>query len=94
MAVDRLANLPAGADAFLDANIFIYTFGRQSNECRDLLRRGATDEVFGITTLEVIDEVTHRLMLESSLIFPPRVYQRNRFSPARQHSADRSSLAA
>jgi hypothetical protein len=92
MAVDRLANLPAGADAFLDANI--YTLGGQSNECRDLLRRGATEEVFGITTLEVIDEVTHRLMLESSLIFPPRVYQRNRFSPARQHSADRSSLAA
>jgi predicted nucleic acid-binding protein len=63
VAVDRLSNLPAGTDVFLDANIFIYTFGGQSNECRDLLRRCATEEVFGITTLEVINEVTHRLML-------------------------------
>ena len=53
MAIDRLANLPAGADVFLDANIFIYSFGGQSNECRDLLRRCATEDVFGITTLEV-----------------------------------------
>jgi predicted nucleic acid-binding protein len=63
MAIDRLVNLPAGTDVFLDANIFIYTFSGRSNECRDLLRRCATEEVFGITTLEVIDEVTHRLML-------------------------------
>lgn len=67
MAIDRLANLPAGADVFLDANIFIYTFGGRSNECRDLLRRCATEEVFGITTLEVINEVTHRLMLTEAV---------------------------
>jgi predicted nucleic acid-binding protein len=67
MAIDRLANLPAGADVFLDANIFIYAFSGQSNECRDLLRRCATENVFGITTLEVINEVTHRLMLAEAV---------------------------
>jgi len=67
MAVDRLANLPAGADVFLDANVFIYSFGGQSNECRDLLRRCATEEIFGVTTLEVINEVTHRLMLAEAV---------------------------
>lgn len=67
MAIDRLANLPAGANVFLDANIFIYSFGGQSNECRDLLRRCATEDVFGITTLEVINEVTHRLMLAEAV---------------------------
>jgi len=67
MAIDRLANLPAGADVFLDANVFIYSFGGQSDECRDLLRRCATEEVFGITTLEVINEVTHRLMLAEAV---------------------------
>lgn len=67
MAIDRLTNLPAGADIFLDANIFIYSFGGQSNECRDLLRRCATEDVFGITSLEVINEVTHRLMLAEAV---------------------------
>jgi predicted nucleic acid-binding protein len=67
MAIDRLANLPAGADVLLDANIFIYSFAGQSHECRNLLHRCATEEVFGITTLEVINEVTHRLMLAEAL---------------------------
>ena len=63
MAIDRLPNLPTGTDIFLDANVFIYAFGGQSQECSDLLQRCSTEEVFGITTLEVIHEVTHRLML-------------------------------
>ena len=63
MPVARLPNLPNGADVFLDANVFIYAFSGHSNECRDLLRRCSTEEVFGFTTLEVINEVTHRLML-------------------------------
>ena len=67
MPVDRLPNLPSGADVFLDANVFIYTFGGHSNDCRDLLRRCASEEVFGITTLDVINEVTHRLMLTEAV---------------------------
>ena len=51
MAIDRLPNLPRGADVFLDANIFIYAFAAQSTDCRDLLRRCAREEVYGITTL-------------------------------------------
>ena len=58
-----LTSLPQGTDVFIDANIFIYAFGRQSRQCRDLLVRCAREEVFAITTLEVIHEVTHRLML-------------------------------
>ena len=63
MPVDRLPNLPAGTDVFLDANVFIYAFAGHSKECHDLLRRCSTEEVVGITTLDVINEVTHRLML-------------------------------
>ena len=63
MAVDRLPNLQRGADVFLDANVFIYAFSGRSNECRDLLRRCSTEELYGITTLEVVNEVTHRMML-------------------------------
>jgi predicted nucleic acid-binding protein len=67
VAVDSLANLPAGIDIFLDANIFIYAFGGQSQQCLDILLRCAREEVYGITTIEVINEVTHRLMLAEAI---------------------------
>lgn len=63
MPADVLPSLPQGSDVFLDADIFIYAFGRQSQQCHDLLARCAREEVFGITALEVINEVTHRMML-------------------------------
>ncbi len=63
MPPDTLPNLPHGIDVLLDANIFIYAFGKQSQQCSDLLARCAREEVFEITTLEVINEVTHRMML-------------------------------
>jgi len=67
MPVDRIENLPAGSQLFLDANIFIYAFLGHSSQCRDLLSRCATEQVFGITILDVINEVTHRMMLAEAL---------------------------
>lgn len=67
MPIDRLPNVPRGADVFLNANIFIYAFAALSTDCRELLRRCASEEVCGITTLEVINEVTHRLMLSEAV---------------------------
>jgi predicted nucleic acid-binding protein len=51
----------------LDANIFVYAFLGHSRQCQDLLGRCATEEVLGITTLDVINEVTHRMMLAEAL---------------------------
>ena len=67
VAVESLPNLPAGVDIFLDANVFIYAFGGQSKQCLDLLFRCAREEVYGVTTIEAINEVTHRLMLAEAL---------------------------
>lgn len=67
MPVERIENLPAGTHVFLDANIFVYAFLGHSNQCRDLLARCATERVFGITTLDVVNEVTHRMMLAEAL---------------------------
>lgn len=67
MPVDRIVNVPAGIHLFLDANIFIYAFLGYSRQCRDLLTRCATEQVFGITTLDVVNEVTHRMMLAEAL---------------------------
>ncbi len=67
MPVERIQNLPAGTRLFLDANIFVYAFLRHSNQCRELLGRCATEQVLGITTLDVVNEVTHRMMLAEAL---------------------------
>jgi predicted nucleic acid-binding protein len=67
MPVQRIDNLPAGTSLFLDANIFVYAFLGHSNQCRDLLGRCATEQVLGITTLDVVNEVTHRMMLAEAL---------------------------
>ena len=63
MPVERIENLPAGTRLFLDANIFVYAFLGHSNECQGPLGRCATEQVLGITTLDVVNEVTHRMML-------------------------------
>ena len=68
MAVDPLGNLPADTDIFLDANIFIYALGGQSQQGLDLLFRCAREEVCGVTTIEVINEVTHRYVVTSNPI--------------------------
>ena len=67
MPLEGIANLPAGAHLFLDANIFIYAFLGHSIQCRNLLGRCASEQVFGITSFEVVNEVTHRLMVAEAL---------------------------
>lgn len=47
----------------VDANIFIYAFMGRSRQCRQLLERCKSEEVFGITTAEIVSEVCHRLMI-------------------------------
>jgi predicted nucleic acid-binding protein len=67
MSAELIENLPAGTHLVIDANIFIYAFLGHSNQCRDLLGRCVTEEVLGITSLDVINEVTHRMMLAEAL---------------------------
>ena len=67
MPVERIENLPAGTRLFSDANIFVYAFLGHFNQCRELLGRCATEQVLGITSLDVVNEVTHRMMIAESL---------------------------
>jgi predicted nucleic acid-binding protein len=67
MAVQPLGQLPAGSPVVVDANIFVYAANATSNECAELLERCARQEVRGVTTLEVLAEVNHRLMLEDAV---------------------------
>ncbi len=67
MSVVPLLGLPTGAMALIDANIFVYAFRERSAQCEGLLARCRAQEVFGVTTLEVVNEVTHRLMLAEAV---------------------------
>lgn len=63
MATALLAEIPSGANVLLDANIFIYALSEVSTECVELLCRCVTEELSGFTTVEVVNEVCHRLMI-------------------------------
>lgn len=63
MPTAALGDIHAGSDVFLDANVFVHALLGQSAQCRQLLERCAHEEVFGVTSLDVVVEATHRLML-------------------------------
>lgn len=60
MTLDRI---PASSRIFIDSTIFIYHFTGASAQCRELLERCEAGEVKGATSVAVIAEVAHRLML-------------------------------
>lgn len=67
MAASALASLPSRSFVFIDANVFVYGLSGQSGQCRRFLDRRVREEVTGITLLETVNEVTHRLMVAEAL---------------------------
>jgi predicted nucleic acid-binding protein len=47
-------DLKDGDSIFIDTNIFIYNFGAQSDECREVLLRCAKGELTGYTLTSVL----------------------------------------
>ena len=67
------ADIPAGSDVFLDANVFVYyaephpTFGPV---CQQLLLRIENKEIQGFTSAAILSSVVHRVMtLEAADVF-------------------------
>lgn len=58
-----LAEIPPSEAVFIDANVFIYHFAGQSEECSAFLARVETGDVRAVTGQTVILEVAHRLMV-------------------------------
>jgi predicted nucleic acid-binding protein len=76
-SLENLAALPSGRRVFIDANIFIYHFAQAplSAACTTFLRRVEIGEVLGITSVVVLAEVAHRLMVLEAIAsfeFPSR----------------------
>ncbi len=55
--------LQDGEKIFIDANIFVYHFGKLSTACKTLLARCCRGEIIGYTSTSIIAEVLHRLMI-------------------------------
>lgn len=61
-----LQDIAPGQRVFIDANIFVYHFSKDSGfnkSCRDFLLKVESSEIHGFTSAAVILEATHRLMM-------------------------------
>jgi predicted nucleic acid-binding protein len=67
MASNPLPALATGTGILIDANIFIYALTGRSPQCRELLERSQSGDFGAVTTIEVINEICHRLMLLEAL---------------------------
>lgn len=81
----KLEEIEHRSEVFVDANIFIYHFTGVSEECSNFLARCEEDELDGFTSVNVLLEVLHRLMMieavKKRLIKPPRLIQKLKEKP-------------
>jgi predicted nucleic acid-binding protein len=67
MTTSTFEGVPAGGRVFLDAGVFIYHFCRESVQCRQLLERCEKGDILGVTSVVVVLEATHRLMMAEAV---------------------------
>jgi predicted nucleic acid-binding protein len=76
----KLAEIKAGSEIFVDSNIFIYHFTGVSDECSDFLGRCERGELIAMTSVNVIFEVLHSLMMveavRKKLVEPPNIVKK------------------
>jgi len=56
-----------GETVFIDANIFLYHFTGISKDCKELLKKCETKEIFGVTSFTVLAEICHHLMIAEAI---------------------------
>lgn len=82
----RLDRVPASASIFIDATIFIYCFTARSMQCREVLERCERGELRGYSSIVVLAETAHRLMMieavANDLVSTGNVVQKLREKPA------------
>jgi predicted nucleic acid-binding protein len=62
-----LEEVPAGATVFIDTGIFVHHFTAMSPQCRAFLERCERREVKGVTSVLVLAELCHVLMLTEAV---------------------------
>lgn len=81
----NLDEISAGERVFIDANIFIYHFTGVSEQCSRFLLRCEQGELTGVTSMNVVLEVLHRLMMveavNKKLLDPPNIVKKLQKNP-------------
>ncbi|MFH1328304.1 MAG: type II toxin-antitoxin system VapC family toxin [Candidatus Bathyarchaeota archaeon] len=71
-----LSNLEKGTSIFIDANIFIYHFSKESRfnqACSNFLESIEAGSIIGSTSISIIQEVIHRMMIMEAVGFLPGI---------------------
>lgn len=66
----KLADLPTGSFVFVDANVLVFYFTRKDHlarACADFLTRAVADEIQAVTSVIVVAEVIHRVMIAEAV---------------------------
>lgn len=58
-----LETIKPGSLIFVDATIFVYHFTGTSENCRELLKHCEAGKIMGVSSVVVLAEVAHRLMM-------------------------------
>lgn len=81
----NLSDIESGSEVFIDANIFIYHFTGASNECSEFLSRCEQGDIYGLTSVNVVLEILHRLMMieavRKKLAAPPNIVKKLQKQP-------------
>lgn len=77
MTLDKIIS---GAEVFIDANIFTYHFTGVSEKCSAFLSRCEREDLYGMTSANILLEVLHRLMMieavNKNLVKPPNIVKK------------------
>jgi len=80
-----LPEIPSGVTVFIDSNIFIYHFTGASDQCSEFLTRCEESDLEGITSVNVVLEVLHRLMMvevvKKNILEPPNLVKKLQEKP-------------
>jgi predicted nucleic acid-binding protein len=88
----KLSEIESGESVFIDGNIFIYHFTGVSEESSFFLKRCEDGELIGITAINILIEVLHRLLMIEAVtkghVRPGNVVRKLKKTPeiVRKHS--------
>ncbi|MBM4350125.1 MAG: PIN domain-containing protein [Deltaproteobacteria bacterium] len=71
-----LSHLEKGTSIFIDANIFIYHFSKESRfnqACSNFLESIEAGAIIGFTSISIVQEVIHRMMIMEAVGFLPGI---------------------
>jgi predicted nucleic acid-binding protein len=84
-----LYDLKDGSSIFIDANIFIYHFYKESKlnpASSNFLERAEKRNISGFTSISIVQEVTHRMMIAEAVAILPDVNRKDMVGYLKAHS--------